>query len=71
MIFRDFKDDHSLGMTLRNLARVWQASGDATLPTRVAAALGVPEAQVVALFRQAAGAGPQGDSNPPRPRETG
>ena len=71
VIFRDFKDDHSLGMTLRNLARVWQASGDATLPTRVAAALGVPEAQVVALFRQAAGAGPQGDSNPPRPRETG
>jgi len=52
VIFRDFQDDHLLDMTLRNLARVWQSSGDATLPARVAAALGAAEAEVVERFRK-------------------
>ena len=53
VIFRDFRDDHSLGMTFSNLARVWQSSGDATLPARVAAVLGASEAEVVERFGRA------------------
>ena len=35
-IFREFKDTHSLGICLGNIARLWQASGDDELVARTA-----------------------------------
>ncbi len=48
-----FEDMHNLSIVIGSLARVWQSSGDATLPGRVAAVLGASEAEVVELFGRA------------------
>jgi len=40
-LFVEFTDEHSIGVTLRNLARLWQASGDAGVPAGVARVFGV------------------------------
>jgi tetratricopeptide (TPR) repeat protein len=51
-ISAEFNDEHGLGITLRTLARLWKASGDADLPAAVAAVLGVPPGEVAAMFAQ-------------------
>ena len=45
-IFVEFEDEYYLGITLRSLARLWQASVDGALPAAVAAVLGVAPAEV-------------------------
>ena len=37
----EFQDEYRLGTRLQSLGRVWQASGDGTIPVRVGALLGV------------------------------
>jgi Tfp pilus assembly protein PilF len=46
-----YEDGHNLGITLRSLARLWQASGDASLPAAIAPILKVPKEEVEALLR--------------------
>ncbi len=48
-----FKDEHGLAITLRSMARLWQASGDTTLPSAVAEVLGTTSEEAEALLRQA------------------
>lgn len=58
-ITASYDDPHGLGITLRSLARLWQASGDATLPAAVAEIIGGTAAEVEEQFR-AFGAGDGG-----------
>ena len=51
-ISAEFNDEHGLGITLRTLARLWKAGGDADLPAAVAAVLGAPAGEVEAMFAQ-------------------
>ncbi|MBI1294697.1 tetratricopeptide repeat protein [bacterium] len=51
-ISAEFNDVHGLGITLRNLAGLWQAGEDADLPAAVAAVMGVPAAAVIAQFEK-------------------
>ena len=41
-IYAGVNDGDLLAMTLRNITRLWRASGDADLPGRVAKVLGIP-----------------------------
>ena len=50
--FVAYQDDHSGGIVLGSLARLWQAGGDATLPAAVAAVLGVPPAEAEAMLQE-------------------
>jgi tetratricopeptide (TPR) repeat protein len=58
--FVAFQDRHSLGIVLRSLARLWQASGEASLPAAVAGVLGISEAEAEELLRGAGGWEEQG-----------
>jgi tetratricopeptide (TPR) repeat protein len=51
-IFLEYQDNRSIGIALRNLARLWQASGDASLPATIAPILDVTPEEVEALFRK-------------------
>ena len=50
-IFRDYDDEYNMGIALRSLARLWQESGDATLPAAVAAVGGITPGEMEAWFR--------------------
>jgi hypothetical protein len=52
-ISAEFEDWEGAGITLRSLARVWRASGDATLPAAVAEILGVTPAEAESLLNLA------------------
>jgi hypothetical protein len=54
-ITAEYKDEHGLGITLRSLARLWRASGDAGLPAAVAAVLGIAPEEAEELLRAADG----------------
>jgi tetratricopeptide (TPR) repeat protein len=45
-IFVEYKDTYSSNVVLQNLARLWKASGDESLPTAIASILGVTPAEV-------------------------
>ena len=47
-----YKDDHNSGMALYNLARLWQASGDADLPGAIASIMGTTSGEVEVLLRK-------------------
>jgi hypothetical protein len=51
-IFIEFHDEHSAVIALRNLARLWQVSGDTSLPGAVAAVLKRPPQEAEALLRK-------------------
>jgi len=51
-IFAEYDDEHYLGVTLRNLARLWAAGGDAGLPAAVAGVLGVGAGEVEEMLRR-------------------
>jgi len=51
-IFVEYNDDHNIGITLRNLARLWHASGLTDLPAAVAAIRNTTPAAVEAAFNQ-------------------
>ncbi len=52
-IFAEFGDQHYIGVTLRNLAHLHRASGDASVLAATAQVLGVTVEQVAALFAEA------------------
>jgi hypothetical protein len=52
-IFVEFHDKHYREMKLRNLAHLWQASGDTSLPGAVAAALKIQPQEAEAFLRNA------------------
>ena len=52
-ITAEFKDEHGLGITLRSLARLWQASEDAGLPAAVATILEISPQEAEKLLRAA------------------
>jgi len=52
-VFRDFEDGHNAGITIGSIARLWRASGEATIPAMVADALGVSRAEAEQLLRKA------------------
>ncbi|MCB9435334.1 MAG: tetratricopeptide repeat protein, partial [Ardenticatenaceae bacterium] len=52
-IFAEFGDQHLTAQTVRNVARVWLASGDAGIAGRLAAVLGVSAAEAATLLSQA------------------
>ncbi len=54
-IFAEHKDDYSVGIALQSLARLWQASGDATLPTAMAEVLQVTVEEMEGLLRKVLG----------------
>jgi hypothetical protein len=45
-------DEHHAEIALRNLARLWQASGDTSLPGAVAATLKIQPQEAEALLRE-------------------
>ena len=51
--FAAYEDSHSLGVVLRNLARLWQASNDAGLPAAVAKVLGLSPEEAEVRLREA------------------
>jgi len=51
-IFVEFHDEHHVAMVLGNLARLWQASGDASLPGAVAVVLKIQPQAAEALLRK-------------------
>jgi len=51
-IFVEFYDEHNVEIALWNLARLWQASGDASLPGAVAAVLKIQPQEAEALLRK-------------------
>ena len=51
-IFVEFKDQHSIGITVRNAARLWQASERASVVQMVADLIGEKPEEVEARFRQ-------------------
>ena len=54
-IFIAFQDDLYIGVTIRNLARLWKASGDANLPAAVATILGASVEETEKLLRDMLG----------------
>jgi tetratricopeptide (TPR) repeat protein len=50
-ISAELGDEHDLGITLRSLARLWQASGDQGLPEAMASILQASPTEVQALLR--------------------
>ena len=52
-ITAEFKDEHGLGITLRSLARLWQAIEDAGLPAAVATILEISPQEAEKLLRAA------------------
>ena len=48
--FAEYQDEHNTGMTLGNLADIWQTGAVPDLPQRVADVLGVSAEEVAALF---------------------
>ncbi len=48
--YAEVRDQHSLGICLRTLARLWRASGDATIPGAVAEVLGAKPEEIERLF---------------------
>ena len=54
-IFIAFQDDLYIGVTIRNLARLWKASGDANLPAAVATILGASVGETEKLLRDMLG----------------
>jgi hypothetical protein len=52
-ISAELGDKHGLGITLRSLARLWQASEDAGLPAAIAAILKINPQDVEKLLRAA------------------
>jgi hypothetical protein len=53
--FAAYDDTYRAGVVLRSLARLWQTSGDTSLPTTIASALDMPADEVETLLRQALG----------------
>jgi len=51
-IFVEFYDEHHAAIASRNLARLWQASGDTSLPGAVAAVLKIQPQEAEALLRE-------------------
>jgi tetratricopeptide (TPR) repeat protein len=51
-IFVDYEDDHSIGIAVSSLARLWKASGDASLPAAVATILGASVEETEKLLRE-------------------
>ena len=56
-IFVTFEDTDAIGVTLRNLATLWQASSDASLPNIVAEKLGMTGSEVEKLWNEILGDG--------------
>ena len=56
----EFKDEYCAGITLRTLARLWQESGDQSLPAAVAPYLGATAEQVTERFKRALEPGGEG-----------
>ncbi len=54
-IFIAFEDDHYIGITIRNLARLWKASDDASLPAVIATTLGASVEETEKLLREVLG----------------
>ena len=54
-IFIAYKDDHYIGITVSNLADIWKASGDASLPAAVATTLGASVEETEKLLREMLG----------------
>ncbi|MEK7257636.1 MAG: hypothetical protein AAB316_22965, partial [Bacteroidota bacterium] len=51
-IFVEFHDVHYTVIALRNLTRLWQASGDASLPGAIASVLKIQPQEAEALSRK-------------------
>jgi tetratricopeptide (TPR) repeat protein len=51
-IFTAYKDDYSINIVLYNMALLWQASGDATLPAAIAPTLNATPDEVEAALRE-------------------
>jgi tetratricopeptide (TPR) repeat protein len=51
-IFMEYKDNHNIGIALRSLARLWNESSDANIPTKVASAIGWTVEEVEAFFHK-------------------
>ena len=51
-IFITFEDEHNLEITIINLARLWKASDDISIPVKVSTTLGVSEEEIETLFRK-------------------
>jgi tetratricopeptide (TPR) repeat protein len=51
-IFVAYEDDHYIGIAVRNLANIWKASGDASLPAAVATILGASVGETEKLLRE-------------------
>ncbi len=60
-IFVEYKDDYYSGITLRNIARLWRESGDASILTMVAERLGMEVSEVEELLRKVLGEGGDGE----------
>src|SRR5260370_258207 len=54
-IFVDYEDAYSYSIALRSLARLWQESGDASLPAAVASILSITPNEAEAKLREALG----------------
>jgi len=54
-IFMKYNDAHSSRATVRNLARLWRASGNVNIPAMVAERLGMEVTEVEKLFREVVG----------------
>lgn len=52
-ISAEFQDEYGMGITLRSLARLHQASGDADLPAAAAKILGLSPAEVTEMWQPA------------------
>ena len=52
-ISKEFEDWHGVRITIGSIARLWRASGEATIPAMVADALGVSRAEAEQLLRKA------------------
>ncbi len=61
-IFNQAGDEHSGIKTLRNLARIWEASKDTTLPAAIASVLGISPDEAEELLKQSRGINPPAES---------
>jgi tetratricopeptide (TPR) repeat protein len=59
--FAAYNDTYSAEIVWRSLARLWQTSGDTSLPATIASALDMPPAEVETLLRQALGNEAEGE----------
>jgi tetratricopeptide (TPR) repeat protein len=51
-VYLEFEDPHNAGIVLTSIARLWQASGDESIPARVGAILGISREEAVEQLKR-------------------